>query len=201
MFKRRIFRLEQRIKTVAMSGAHKDRDVVVAYVTIEALNAWSLFSRSFYLSCALGARTERKRLITFTLSTTDPLGSAITCVNSRVRPNVLGVWHRRDEPAWHDPNVLMRVCGNLGCSIQVQVGQAFSMSQNVFRDLPVFRNFFAHRNDQTSLAAKNLAPRYMLPTHLSPTELLLSVGPGATELLILEWLAEMLITAEFLCKS
>jgi hypothetical protein len=192
--------LERRIRSVAQAGGHKDRDVMVAYAAIEALNAWALFSRSFYLSCALGALTERKKFVT-TTPTADPLGAAITCINSRARPNAQGVWHRRDEPAWHDPNVLMRVCGNVGCSIQVQIGQAFSLSQNVFNDLPVLRNFFAHRNGQTSQAAKNIAPRYTLPTSLSPTELLLSVSPGATELLILEWLTEMLITADFLCKA
>ena len=173
---------------------------MTAYVTIEALNAWALFSRSFYLSCALGAVTERKRPVT-TTPTVDPLGAAITCINSRARPNALGVWHRRDEPAWHDPNVLMQVCGNVGCSIQAQIGQAFSLGQNVFNDLPVFRNFFAHRNGQTSQAARNIAPRYMLPSHLSPTELLLSVSPGATETVIVDWLSEMVITAEFLCKA
>ena len=114
---------------------------------------------------------------------------------------MLGVWHRRDEPTWQDPNVLMRVCGNVGCSIQVQIGQAFSLSQNVFNDLPVFRNFFAHRNGQTSQAAKDIAPRYTLPSHLSPTELLLSVSPGATETVIVDWLSELVITAEFLCKA
>lgn len=197
---RRLARLERRIKTVAGVAGHKDRDVVVAYVAIEALNAWALFSRSFYMSCALGALTERKKVVT-TTPTVDPLGAAITCINSWARPNALGIWHRRAEPAWHDPNVLMRVCGNLGCSIQVQIGQAFSLSQNVFNDLPVFRNFFAHRNGQTSQAARNIAPRYTLPTHLAPTELLLSVSPGATEKVILEWLVEMIITAEFLCKG
>jgi hypothetical protein len=197
----RISRLERRIRTVAANSAHKDRDVVVAYVAIEALNAWTLFSRSFYLSCALGARTERKKVVTYTLSTTDPLGAAIVFTNNRAKPNALGLWHRRDEPAWHDPNILMRVCGNLGCSIQVEIGQAFSLSQNVFNDLPVFRNFFAHRNGQTSQAARNIAPRYTLPTHLSPTELLLAVSPGATEPVILEWLTELAITAEFLCKG
>jgi hypothetical protein len=192
--------LERRIKAVAGGGVHKDRDVVVAYVAIEALNAWALFSRSFYMSCALGALTERKKVVT-TEPTVDPLGAAITCINSRARPSASGVWHRRDEPAWHDPNVLMRVCANLKCSIQVQIGQAFSLSLNVFNDLPVFRNFFAHRNGQTSQAARNIAPRYTLPTHLAPTELLLSVSPGSTETVILEWIVEMSITAEFLCRG
>lgn len=197
---RRLDRLERRIKAVTNGRIHKDRAVVVAYVAIEALNAWTLFSRSFYMSCALGAVTERKRVVT-TMPTVDPLGAAITCVNRRACPNAQGVWHRRDEPTWHDPNVLMRVCGNIGCSIQVQIGHAFSLSQNVFNDLPVFRNFFAHRNGQTSQAARNIAPRYALPTNLAPTDLLLSVSPGSTEMVILEWLVEMSITAEFLCKG
>jgi hypothetical protein len=199
MLNRRLARLERRIKIVSAAG-HRDRDVVVAYVAIEALNAWALFSRSFYLSCALGAFTERKRRVKMT-PTADPLGAAIVYINNRARPNAMGIWHRRDEPAWHDPNVLMRVCRNLGCSIEVEIGQAFSVSQNVFNDLPVFRNFFAHRNGDTSQAAKNIAPRYTLPTHLSPTELLMSVSPGSTETLLVEWLTEMAITAEFLCKA
>lgn len=200
MFTKRVSRLDQRVRFISRRGANKDRDLVVSYATIEALNAWNLFSRSFYLSCALGAQTERKRLITI-LITSDPLGSAITHIKSYARPNTSGVWNRRDEPAWHDPIVLMKVCQNLGCSNYSQIQLAFSLGQNVFKDLPIFRNFYAHRNEQTLGAAKNIAPRYILPTYLSPTEILLSVSPGKTESVILEWFVEMLITADFLCKS
>ena len=196
---RRLTRLERRIRAVAGSAGH-DRDMVVAHVAIEALNAWALFSRSYYLSCTLGAVTGRKQCVT-TTPTADPLGAAITCINSWAQPRAHGVWHRRDEPAWHDPNVLMRVCGNVNCSIHVQIVQAFSLSQNVFRDLPVFRNFFAHRSGDTSQAARNIAARYILPSHLSPAEILLSVSPGMTEPVIVDWLSEMIITAEFLCRG
>src|SRR5438105_3403723 len=146
--KRRLSRLEKRLKTVAGKGvAGNDRDVTVAYVAIEALNAWALFSRSFYLSCVLGAKTGRRKVVSVSSAMTDPLGAAITHYMRTARPNAAGVWHRRDEPAWHDPNVLMKVCDNLGCSIQTEIEQAFSLSQNVFIDLPVLRNFFAHRNE------------------------------------------------------
>ncbi len=198
---RRISRLEQRLKSISVSGANQDREVVVAYLAIEALNAWAMFSRSFYLSCVLGAKTERKKQVTFTMAISDPLGAAITCCNRWAVLTASGVWHRRDEPAWHDPTVLMRVCGNLGCSIQVQIGEAFSINQNVFKDLPVFRNFFAHRNEQTSQAARNIAPRYTLPSSLSPSEILLAVSPRASNSVMLEWLTEINITAEFLCKG
>lgn len=197
----RIARLERRLKGVSGNGQHPDRDVTVAYVAIEALNAWALFSRSYYLSCVLGARTERRKHVTLTVAPSDPLGAAITHYKPRAQPNAAGIWHRRDEPTWHDPNVLMTLCKKVGCSIQPQISAAFSLNQNVFRDLPVFRNFFAHRNGQTSEAAKNIAPRYTLPTHLSPTEILLAVSPGSASSVVDEWLAEIKITAECLCKA
>lgn len=197
----RIARLERRLQNVAGNSAHPDRDVMVAYVAVEALNAWSLFSRSYYLSVALGTWTERKRLARFSVASADHLGEAIRLHKPRAQPNAAGGWHRRDEPPWHDPNTLMSACAHLGCSIQPEIGAAFSLNQNVFKDLPVFRNFFAHRNGQTSQAAKNIAPRYTLPSSLSPTEFLLAVSPGASSAVLSEWLAEIEVTAQFLCKG
>jgi hypothetical protein len=98
------------LKSVVSSASIPERDSAVAYVAIEALNAWALFSRSFYLSCALGARTENNHRISITAATTDHIGLAISHYKKWAKPNAAGVWHRRDEPAWHDPNVLMTVC-------------------------------------------------------------------------------------------
>jgi hypothetical protein len=95
----------------------------------------------------------------------------------------------------------MTICKSLGCSNQIQIDASFSLQQNVFKDLPVCRNFFAHRNESTSLAARNIAPRYALPTYLSPAELLLSVSPGASTSLMLGWIDEMNVTAEFICDG
>jgi hypothetical protein len=198
---RRLSRLEKRLSTLA-SSSPQERDIVVSYVAIEALNAWALFSRCFYLSCALGTRTERNKRVIFAASTvTDHIGFAIIHFKKSAKPNSGGTWHRRDEPTWHDPNVLMAVCKNLGCSIQDELEAAFSLQQTVFRNLPVFRNFFAHRNEGTSRAARNIGPEYTLPTYLSPAELLLAVSPGAHTSLILMWLDEIRITAEFICGA
>jgi len=200
--KKRLHRLEQRLTSIAPTTSTPDRDIVVAYVAIEALNAWAQFSRSFYLSCAIGAVTERNRIITTTAPlTADHLGLAVAQYKKSAKPNAAGAWHRRDEPAWHDPNVLMTVCSNLGCSIQVAIQAAFSLQQNVFNDLPVCRNFFAHRNEATSRAATNMAPRYALPTSLPPCDFLLAASPGNSTSVMLQWLDELNITAEFICKS
>jgi hypothetical protein len=92
---RRVARLERRIRVIAGVAGHKDRDMIVAHVAIEALNAWTVFSRSYYLSCALGALTERKKYVTIA-PTGDPIGAAITCINRWARPTAAGAWHRRD---------------------------------------------------------------------------------------------------------
>jgi hypothetical protein len=96
---------------------------------------------------------------------------------------------------------LMTVCAKLGCSIQAEITASFSLQQNVFNDLPVLRNFFAHRNEGTCKAARFLAPRYTLPSTLSPAELLLAASPGAATSIILAWLDEMNITAQFMCEA
>ena len=198
-FAKRLARLERRLALAAANTNKPERDFAVAYVTIETLNAWSLFSRSFYLSCAIGALTQRGRRVNITAATTDFIGHAVVQYKRWATPNAAGIWHRRDEPAWHDPNVLMQLCQSLGCSIQTEIEAAFSLRQRVFNDLPVCRNFFAHRNESTSLAARNIAPRYVLPTFLSPSELLLSIGPGTATSMILGWIDELNVTAEFLC--
>jgi hypothetical protein len=197
----RLFRLEKRLRGLSATSDRPEREIVVSYVAVEALNAWAMFSRSFYMSLDLDVVTERNKKITLTAPAADHLGEAIKHYKKHAAPNSAGVWHRRDEPAWHDPNVLMTVCQNRGCSIQTQLVASFSLAQNVFNDLPVCRNFFAHRNESSSNAARNIAPRYTLPTYLPPCDLLLSVSPGASVSVLLAWMDEMNITAEFICKA
>src|SRR2546429_9345428 len=79
-FKWRLDRLEGRVATARKAATIRERDLLVAYVTIESLNAWALFSKSFYLSCALSAVTERKKRISVipsSLPMNDALGLAI----------------------------------------------------------------------------------------------------------------------------
>jgi hypothetical protein len=201
-FTRRLGRLQRRVEALRTASA-PERDLVVSYTAIESLNAWRLFARSFYLSCAQNAITERKRRIAVVpsgLSKNDAVGLAVRCYRPSAQPNSAGLWDRRDEPIWHDPNVMMRVCKNVTCSVQTQIESAFSLGQSVFLHLPVFRNFFAHRNELTCRAAKNIGPRYAIATYLSPAEILLSSRPQASDALIIEWLHEMRITSEFMCR-
>jgi len=198
----RLERLERRLSASA-ALAPPDRDPVISYVTIESLNAWSQFAKALYLSCMLNAKTEGRTTVGVVPSgvpLNDAVGLAITRYKKYATPNSSGVWDRRDEPAWHDPNVLLGVCQHVSCSIYLQMQAAFSLGQRVFLDLPVFRNFFAHRNRLSSRAAQNLGPQYLLPSSLRPSEMLMRSKPMAPASVLEEWIAELKITAELLCQ-
>lgn len=198
----RLERLERKLSASAALAPH-DRDPVISYVTIESLNAWSQFAKALYLSCMINAKTEGKATIGVVPAgapLNDALGIAITRYKRYATPNGSGEWDRRDEPAWHDPNVLLGVCQHVSCSIYSQMQAAFSLGQRVFLDLPVFRNFFAHRNRLSSRAAQNLGPQYLLPSSLRPSEMLMRSKPMTPASVLEEWIAELKITAEFLCQ-
>jgi hypothetical protein len=201
-FVARLERLERRLAASAALAPHV-RDPVISYVTIESLNAWSQFSKALYLSCMMNAKTESKATIAVApggLPMNDALGLAIRRYKRYATPNSLGEWDRRDEPPWHDPNILLGVCQHVGCSIYLQMQAAFSLGQRVFLDLPVFRNFFAHRNRLSSRAAQNLGPNYLLPSNLRPSEMLSRSKPLSSGSVLEEWIGELKITAELLCQ-
>ena len=116
------------------------------------------------------------------------------------RPRLPGaVWHRRDEPTWHDPVVLRTGCVDLGCSHLVDVQAALSLPTRVFADLPVFRNFFGHRNGQTEDAAKNTARQYVISTALHPTEMLAARPAGRPYPLLVDWTDDVHAVIALLC--
>ena len=201
-FVARLERLERKL-LASVPLAPQDRDPVISYVAIESLNAWSQFAKALYLSCVINAKTEARVAIAVVpagLSMNDALGIAITKYKKHATPNGLGEWARRDEPPWHDPNILLGVCQQVDCSVYAQMQAAFSLGQRVFLDLPVFRNFFAHRNRLSSRAAQNLGPNYLLPSSLRPSEMLAKSKPASSVSVLEEWIAELKITAEFLCQ-
>jgi hypothetical protein len=93
------------------------------------------------------------------------------------------------------------VCDNVSCSTHSHIQAALSMGQRVFLDLPGFRNFYGHRNRLRYRAAQNPGPKYLLPSNLKPSEMLIRKNPAAGTSVLEDWLAELRITAEFLCEQ
>jgi hypothetical protein len=178
------------------------RGTWTAYVAIEARNTWSNFVRAFYISLADGVRLESGTVATVspTRLANDAIGFAVQRWRPSRRPQANGTWHRRDEPAWHDPNTILTLCRDLAASNTADVEAAFSAGSRVFLDLPVFRNYFAHRNQETRRAALDLAPSYGVPAPLSPAEILLARALGRPQPVLVDWIDDLTFTAEYLCS-
>lgn len=78
---------------------------------------------------------------------------------------------------------------------------ALSVSTRVFDDLPKFRNFYAHRNEESAKKAVDLARHYyVIGGAKSPTEALATPALKRTQPLILDWLDDMGVVMQLLCE-
>ena len=120
-------------------------------------------------------------------------------VNSRARPDTSGIWDRRDEPTWRKPSILIDVCSNIGCSNILNIRDGLSAQQTFFSDLPDFRNFYAHRNQQTEFATMEEASTYSISATLRPSDILRAFPINESLRLLDKWLDEIKFTIQYLC--
>jgi len=180
-------------------GSREDR--LVAYTCIEALNLWGSFSRSFYISVALGVvdcsgirvfASNRQR------TPSDAINIAVTIMRPGRRGS--GPWTRRDEPTWHNPRTLIDLCNHLSTSNLNTVQSALSYQTNVFGMLPTFRNFFAHRNEETAGKIKNKARALGFSPTIRPCEILCTSQLGRPQHVISDWLDDLRVVIGLMCR-
>lgn len=183
--------------------ASRQRDQAVGYLAIELQNTWSQFARSFFLACAFHAtRGSGGRIATTAYCPDERTALALIIPIWRPSATLLsnGSWHRRDEPAWHDPNVILKCLTKIGASNLADVQAGLSSGSRALTDLPVFRNFFAHRNRQTEAAAMKIAPNYGIPATFRPSRILLERGTGRPHSLLRDWVGDIRFTIQYLCS-
>lgn len=176
-------------------------DVITTFVVIETQNTYSNFSRNYFLSC-----TRNPKLISGIKVSCDPsIGSyksALDTAMKSLRPKTFqkGNYSRFDEPQWHLPKTLCTSCQEIKCSHITQITNAFSLPVKVFDDLPKFRNFYAHRNDDTIIKPRQIASNWGIPSRQHPTDILSSIPLGRPQPLLIDYLDEMLNVIDLLCS-
>ena len=184
----------------------RQTDLIVSHVAIQAITTWSNFTRAYYLSLVLHPKLESGnrvivdalyRRITFDQA----IGYAIAQFNRKARARPSGAWDPRHEPPWRRTDVLDALCSAnlLDASHYAQVQAALAVPTAAFSDLPLFRNFYAHRNHDTATLAMQRAPQYGIPATLHPTSILLRRPLARHQPLILDWLDDILRVIELLC--
>lgn len=114
-------------------------------VSISQLNN---FLRSYLLSIRIGARDSNNDVTFFksTFNTEDLLIDEIIRLGNprQWKPNKVGAWTQKNEPALHCPSVFLPVVNGLGCSKidNITNAMADSWKVDVLRNV---RNYFAHR--------------------------------------------------------
>jgi hypothetical protein len=175
----------------------------LAICTIELFNVWTNFARSYFLSCILRPRRVRRGRITHGNTAVVTFEDAVRAATKRHKPSkvpTVGPVHRRDEPHWHDAHVFITSCAELKCSHEPDIAAAFSVGTRVLIDLPVVRNFFAHRNAATASAAQAVAVSYAIPSRPHPIDILTLPPAGRPFPLLIEWIDDVHVLVELLCE-
>lgn len=196
-------RLRAEAATATLTPDTRSSKHAIAITTIDLLNMWSAFSKHYALSCIMSPRRSSGGRVKVTRTGLDfngVIGIAVLRHNKRARPQADGSWHRRNEPPWHDTTTLTSLCTDLGCSHLADIQAAVSLGSRVFTDLPVFRNFVAHRNKGTAKAAKDLAPQYSIASSHHPVAILATPPHGRPNALLVEWIDDLAVTVELLCQ-
>lgn len=179
-----------------------ESDRIASFITIQCLNAWANFARAYFLSCTLSPWREKGLQITLNNSAIHTFDDAIDAAIRKCKPWIpqQGNWKRRDEPAWHIPETLIKSCEEICCSNRTEIREALSGQTEVFDHLSTFRNFYAHRNDDTAVKAKQIARSYSISLRSHPSEILLTPAYDRPQILILDWIDDIEAIVELLCE-
>jgi hypothetical protein len=198
-FKHRAWRLIPLIQTIS-APVSAEGDRAVAYVTIEAVNAWASFSRAFYISCALQAYTANGARVSVKVPGLKTSQDALLLAMQKLKGFKKTAFRRRDEPGWHDVNSVITMATHLGASNLSAITAAFGYSTQAFLCLPTLRNFFAHRNSDTCGKCVSLAASIAVPPARRPADILLHRNYSKPMNLLSEWISDMTLVADRLVQ-
>lgn len=196
----RLKRLRTKANAALPLDAHL-RDREFSYVVMETHNLWCNFVRSYLLSCLdKPRRSAGGRVSCANLAIQTP-GDVIWAANKIARgPHASSPATRRDEPKWQDIALFHRTCQEMQCSHLAHVQSALSLPARVFQDLPTFRNFYAHRNEETAEKALRIARQnYLIVGPRHPSSALAIAGKNRPQALLLDWIDELDTVCVLLC--
>ena len=172
-------------------------------LVIELQNTWVNTCRAFMLSCYLGTTSTSGLYIESSVnfeSEDNALRHMILKFRPKAEPTASGSWPPYFEPKWYDPGNLLKLAQHTNLANVPQLSDCFSLGFYVFGDLPVARNYFAHRNMHTKAKAMGLAPKYGSGVFGKPSDFLLFV-PSRTGVSVLEtWIGEIRTTLTAMCN-
>ena len=191
--------IEARLARTGLSPKEAERNVGLCL--IDTQSAWSLFVRSFFISCYFGAKRGGGGRVTTTRPAPHMPADSIRWASLRLNPTL--ATRRRpigplDEPRWHMPWVLPRLAQDAGFSNLPQVHVAFAVPGHALDDLPKARIFYAHRSHHTAISLKSLIPKYGLPANIRAGEIPGHPHPARPGSVAEYWVAQIIAMVRLL---
>ena len=195
---RQLLAIEAQLTKTGLDPKATERNI--ALCLIDAQSIWSLFTRSFFVSCFIGAsRAGGGRVTTTALAPHTP-ADAIRWASVTMDPRLASRSRigPLDEPRWHLALTLPRLAQRAGFSNEAQILAAFAVPGPVFADLPKARNFYAHRSHRTANTLKTLVTSYRLPANIRAGEIPGRQHPTRAGTIAQSWLAQIVSTVRLL---
>lgn len=164
----------------------------ITFPIIDTHNALATFMRRYCLSSLARAYMGNGRRIGGAPGVRGHR-AALTFAVRTERPRITGngPWESRDKPAWHDPNVIIRVLNRAGCSNAKGVNDALSIGSRAIEHLTTARNFLAHRNETTALRVRALGSHYGVGAVTEAVAVVFAVGYGRPQRIVEDWLDDI----------
>lgn len=192
---RRVARL-RRLHGLTAGQSVTEADRTISYITIELDNLILGAIRQFVISSLTGARSAAGGKVRSSPAFSDEgeVGAYVMSVLSPVSYTNMGSptrLSRRDEFKVRDPRLVERVMASCSASNLLSVQAAYAYNTGVFTDLPIIRNFFAHRNDDTWRKVRNRAPGMGIYGARSACELVMARIPARPVTVLQDWLDDV----------
>lgn len=198
---KRILKLKQRVSGLSVAIGLDD-DARLAWAVIEARNLWAGFLRAYYLSGAIRTRTRSGNWVRLTSATFPNLNYALLFAIKAKNPAFKkATFTRYDEPPWHNIGDFVAIQQKAGASNLGQVYAAIAAGSTFAQPLTTLRNFYAHRSNDTFLAAAQVGVKLGLATkpELRACKILCSRLPKRPQTVLTDWLDDMANVFDLLC--
>jgi hypothetical protein len=187
-----------------LSGNSRFDNAWGAHVVIELDNLIVCTFRELIVSSNLGTRGISGSWIETQVSPfskdSELCAKALAIVNS-VKYSKMGSplsIDRREEHKFRSPREVRVVLHSLGATNLGALDTALSLNSNLFSEIAVLRNFYAHRNRDTwSRASTYFSQQRGFPRFDRASELLAYRRPGSTESVVGEWMFDFELFFEF----
>jgi hypothetical protein len=202
------YTFQHKIKRLQKVAAHANSLIDIndktstGYVVIEAYNSWTLFCRAFCLSCILGTKTKNGAKVINTFPHNKDLVNAVLYSAQLLKPaaRLRVPVARREEPSWQTPASIVTLSTTWNFSNIGSILTGLSLAPDTLKHLRDFRNFIAHRNNDTLNTSLRWARNYGILGLDNPISVLQSYPTGRPQTLIMNWLDDISNTADEMCN-